>query len=727
MLQAFELAQVLFEAHFEDVLLHSFGDFTSCLAAFAQSRAQRVSLQAIGVLRSVFPALQRLVKAEGGEAVERLAGPSGQTVYWYAVLGAFYEVAMKGADLEVRRVALDSLFDIISKHGQGFTPEFWDKVVHGIVFTFFGVLQGQNLPSQEDTTVWLSTTMVQALRNLVELWTAYFDTLQPFFSELLELLETCVCQENDTIARIGTSSLQQLLQNNLAHFDEAQWEQITDTIMRLFSATTASQLFDPMLIASSSSAAPVTPLAEEEEDSSLPRRLEVEGSSALKRPLTSSERRKVFKQIIMRCVLQLLLIETVNDLLQDAEFYERIPPAHLLRLLRALQDSYSFAKQFNGDKDLRVTLWRLGFMRQLPNLLRQESTAASTLVSLLLHMLRDDRPSHVASRTEVLARFIPLGEDIARNFLSLDVETQSRNLSAWMPVVAEIFQGVAGLQDLEETPANDDETHMPANTFSHYAPRFFPSAVDLVVKPGLSAEVLLSLRSFFYKAGLTSGLCPPAPEPPEPATPAGAADEGPAPLSPVLETREPSPSPRRQLSTAMNSRESASPRTAEVTLGGEVAEPPEPLAATTPAFTNELDRLDQHAPSAAPENEYETAVAPDADAHTVTITAAGGEPPITLDEPAQEARIEDQAHSHVSGDETAPTEASEAQPEQALQPRDEDHSQSYPDAHEKGQTSAEEAAHGDEVSESAALTDDAAEKRAHRESEDQEELEELDL
>jgi hypothetical protein len=38
-----------------------------------------------------------------------------------------------------------------------------------------------------------------------------------------------------------------------------------------------------------------------------------------------------------------------------------------------LKKSYLFAKRFNGDKDLRMRLWREGFMKQQPNLLKQES------------------------------------------------------------------------------------------------------------------------------------------------------------------------------------------------------------------------------------------------------------------------------------------------------------------------------------------------------------------
>lgn len=53
--------------------------------------------------------------------------------------------------------------------------------------------------------------------------------------------------ENDTLARIGTSCLQQLLENNVAKLSAARWERVTSTFVRLFRTTTPYQLFDENL------------------------------------------------------------------------------------------------------------------------------------------------------------------------------------------------------------------------------------------------------------------------------------------------------------------------------------------------------------------------------------------------------------------------------------------------------------------------------------------------
>jgi brefeldin A-inhibited guanine nucleotide-exchange protein len=53
--------------------------------------------------------------------------------------------------------------------------------------------------------------------------------------------------ENDTLARIGTSCLQQLLENNVEKLSSARWQRVATTFVTLFRTTTPHQLFDESL------------------------------------------------------------------------------------------------------------------------------------------------------------------------------------------------------------------------------------------------------------------------------------------------------------------------------------------------------------------------------------------------------------------------------------------------------------------------------------------------
>jgi brefeldin A-inhibited guanine nucleotide-exchange protein len=178
------------------------------------------------------------------------------------------------------------------------------------------------------------------------------------------------------------------LENNVRKLSPEKWDSIVSAFVQLFRTTTASQLFEPVLHAE------VQPTELPDEDGEVPVPLATcyvslnadsrhllmtsfaapfqkfvapaplepsnDKSPALSNSLTYAEQRRIFKQIIVKCVLQLLLIETTHGLLQNDDVYNTIPAEHLLRFMGVLDDSWRFARRFNADKDLRMKLWKVG-------------------------------------------------------------------------------------------------------------------------------------------------------------------------------------------------------------------------------------------------------------------------------------------------------------------------------------------------------------------------------
>ncbi|PPR05082.1 hypothetical protein CVT26_012605 [Gymnopilus dilepis] len=448
---AFEIVTRLNRDHFTAIVQQgAFADLTVCITEFCKvSKYQKISLLAIAMLRGVIPVMLQNPECSLNVESDSTEQPSEDSMirFWFPVLFGFYDIIMNGEDLEVRRLALDSLFSTLKTYGSTYPVDFWDTVCQELLFPIFAVLKSSQdvsrFSTQEDMSVWLSTTMIQALRDLIDLYTFYFDILERFLDGLLDLLCVCICQENDTLARIGTSCLQQLLENNVNKLSAAKWERVTTTFVRLFRTTTPYQLFDESLRVE------IDNPSEAAETHS-----ESNGATMIPAPLSPSneipkpdaraslnDRRRIFKQIIVKCVLQLLLIETTNDLLRNDDIYNTIPPAQLLRMMSVLDQSYQFARSFNEDKDLRTGLWKVGFMKHLPNLLKQESSSAATLVHVLLRMYHDTRPEHQAARPQIAERLVPLGVGVLRDFNKLKADSQSKNITAWTPVVAEILDG----------------------------------------------------------------------------------------------------------------------------------------------------------------------------------------------------------------------------------------------------------------------------------------------
>jgi len=334
--------------------------------------------------------------------------------------------------------------------------------------------------------------MIQALRNLIDLYTFYFETLERFLDGLLDLLCVCICQENDTLARIGTSCLQQLLESNVKKLSPARWERVATTFVKLFRTTTPHQLFDENLRVEIDGGSPDMPEATESNGEAIvPAPLSPSGEHHKAGTKVSlNDRRRIFRQIIVKCVLQLLLIETTNDLLRNDEVYNTIPPEHLLRLMGVLDHSYQFARSFNDDKELRTGLWKVGFMKHLPNLLKQESSSAATLVHVLLRMYYDTRPEHQAARPQVADRLLPLGLGVLQDYTKLRMDTQAKNIAAWTPVVAEILQGFVRFDD---------------KAFARYLPAIYPLVTEILSRE-VAPEVRQGLRDYFARVGYIQGI-----------------------------------------------------------------------------------------------------------------------------------------------------------------------------------------------------------------------------
>jgi brefeldin A-inhibited guanine nucleotide-exchange protein len=510
----------------------AFADLVVCLTEFSKNmKFQKKSLQAIETMKSSVPKMLRTPecplsqKAAGVKDAPQAEGlpkqPSRQTQeeqFWFPVLFAFHDVLMTGEDLEVRSRALNYLFDTLTRYGGDFPRDFWDTLWRQLLYPIFMVLKDRKAinheaANHEELSVWLSTTLIQALRNMISLFTHFFDSLEYMLDRFLDLLALCICQENDTLARIGSNCLQQLILQNVKKFTPAHWDRIVGAFVDLFARTEAKELFSAATSASytkdgsysnSVQDTPKTPSALDdgasimsanalningisddsaetngpslraERPGSLSLSTEHERSPSPASPASPSRRkqsdledfaagpakqqapivvtaarRRYFNHIITKCVLQLLMIETVSELFNNDAVYASIPAHLLLRLMALLKKSYHFAKRFNEDVDLRTRLFREGFMKQPPNLLKQESGSASVYVLILLRMYSDQSDERRASSAETEAALIPLCSDIVASYIRLDEETQQRNIVTWRPVVIDVLEGYTAFADPE--------------------------------------------------------------------------------------------------------------------------------------------------------------------------------------------------------------------------------------------------------------------------------------
>ncbi|ORZ34870.1 hypothetical protein BCR44DRAFT_1500063 [Catenaria anguillulae PL171] len=412
-----------------------FVDVQTTLVAFCKAKlSQRVSLQAV---EAIHKSIKVLGDSEKADEVE-----------WFAALQSLYTVVVD-CELEVRTRALTYLFTALRDHGSKFSAPFWQRVGDEILFELFApVTRPGAVPRGEDLSIWLSTTLIQALRQFIDLFSSFYDPLHHKLGDVLHLLQVCILQENETLARLGTSCLQQLMESNAKNLTDEDWDNVCATWGELFQATTATALQDPATVSGS-----------------------------------LEEQQAKFQQIIVKCVLQLLLIQTILEVTSVDAVYNRLQSRHLLALVDTLEASYEFARKFNGNLELRTSLWKSGFTKQLPNLLKQETSSVTCLLHILFHMYGDSSLDRMSVLSAVEEKLIPLAVVILETYRDMDPDSRKRNASAWRPVLLTILNGLVLFND---------------ESFQRHIKRFYRLSIDLLMYE-VSEEIRTSLHTVLIR------------------------------------------------------------------------------------------------------------------------------------------------------------------------------------------------------------------------------------
>ncbi|KAK6459258.1 guanine nucleotide exchange protein for ADP-robosylation factor [Scheffersomyces xylosifermentans] len=486
--------EYIIEVHAQD----SFADLVVCFTELAKNeRFQRVSLLSLDVLSRLINQIAQ--RSFGDDDVVKKLAVNGKdegstekydtlVKLWFPVLFGFHDIIMTGEELEVRSRALNYLFNILLQYGEYFEHDFWDLICKQLLFPIFSVLSDHWELSVEDAndklSVWLSTTLIQALKSMMTLFTHYFDSLSRMLDEYLNLIISCICQENDTIARIGRECLSALLLENATKFDSQHWAKISKAFTNLFELTTAKELF---------TSDPMKSRHKEDEDHDVGdfgSQVDLNDPHSPKNPMVDDAEARLQKSrdkssIVVKSVLQLLLIQSLSELFESDSFYESIPFDHLMKIALLLQTSYNFAKKFNDDYDLRVRLWNAGVIERLPNLLKQESSSSAVFINIMFKMYCDDEKTSTETKKTIMDSIIPLCNSITERYSEFDETNQQRNISTWKPVIVEIYQGYVELDD-------DD--------FVKHTPLMYKLTLKLFSK-SMSADLRLAIRAFLSRVG----------------------------------------------------------------------------------------------------------------------------------------------------------------------------------------------------------------------------------
>ncbi|CAM9015777.1 unnamed protein product [Wickerhamomyces anomalus] len=417
------------------------------------TKFQRISLHALQNIKSIV-----IKVADVTLDTESAFVKSRKDVFkelWYPALFSFNDVIMTGDDLEVRSKALNLMFDILVQYGNRFDAQFWDQICVSLLFPIFGVLSKHweinQFNSHDDLSVWLSTTLIQALRNMIALFTHYFDALSRMLDGYLGLLISCICQENDTIARIGRSCFQQLITQNMEKFTQEHWDKVTESFEKLFELTTAVELFE------------ADPLKEENNIpvSQSTQELNEENGVDFSANGDSNNVQKGISRT-----------KSAEDIRRKNKSKNAIVVKYLLELLMMITI-------------LRVRLWNSGVIDKLPNLLKQESSSSAVFISVTFKLYNDTQKITPKQKDAISASLIPMCVSIVERYVSLDDSTQQRNISTWRPVVVEILQGYCELEEKD---------------FNKHCPHVYDLVLNILDK-SVPTDLRSAIKAFFSRVG----------------------------------------------------------------------------------------------------------------------------------------------------------------------------------------------------------------------------------
>lgn len=504
--------------HFDEVFAQDgFSALVICLTEYAKNdKFQKVSLRALRDIDSFIAVVDSRTHKIHNKDEPDFISYDALADLWFPLLYGFHDVIMEGEDLEVRAQALDDLFTTLVKYGDQFGPKFWYRVSEELLFPIFGILSQhwQLSTNQEDLWVWLSSTLIQALRRMISLFTTFYATLSGMLDGYLKLLVSCICQENETISRVGISCLEDMLLQNAAKFGKEEWEKIDSTFETLFKLTRATELFEVAGEASAGSTNAVSTPSETDEagageagenagadnsaddnaadgntpddsasaDSDTGSAISDTSSASAVRALKVSQAKST---IVIKCVLQLHMIQTVSELFDNEKFCEAIPVEDMLKLAGLVYASYEFARDFNENYDLRVKLWNSGVMSKLPNLLKQETSAVGVYISIAFRLYCDEKKAGGDTKQAIAKRLVPLSVGLVTRYVEFDAKEQARSVQSWTPIVVEAIQAC---------------TEMDTKDFAQVRKDLYKSILRLFDRP-LGPGLRLAMQGFFERSG----------------------------------------------------------------------------------------------------------------------------------------------------------------------------------------------------------------------------------
>jgi Sec7-like guanine-nucleotide exchange factor len=238
---AFEITERLMTQQF-DLLIFDFVELMNCLVAFVAGPHSMISLSALSHLSKCADHLaqgkvsaaidnQHTSSDAMGISWEKSKSNMEQIgedaavfrLWWPLLLGLSTRVA--DHRLVIRTRAVETLHSVLSTYGHLFSPQIWEVIFKGVLFPIMdsaktdNTLQPQSLwPTHnpvlsKDPASWIATSAATVLSVCLQLFDQYYEAglSSPFIADVVTMLQSCIGQDIESLARMGLDSLRTLV------------------------------------------------------------------------------------------------------------------------------------------------------------------------------------------------------------------------------------------------------------------------------------------------------------------------------------------------------------------------------------------------------------------------------------------------------------------------------------------------------------------------------------
>ncbi|XP_057980125.1 brefeldin A-inhibited guanine nucleotide-exchange protein 2-like [Malania oleifera] len=461
-LLAFEIIEKIVRDYFPYITeteTTTFTDCVNCLIAFTNSRFNRdISLNAISFLQFCAEKLAEgdlgsLSRKKDKEIVGKIYLSSPQTgkdgrqdngeltskddhlYFWFPLLAGLSELSFDPRP-EIRKSALQVLFDTLRNYGHLFSLPLWERVFESVLFPIFDYVRHAIDPSggtssehgavtetgELDQDAWLYDTCTLALQLVVDLFVKFYDTVNPVLRKVLMLLVSFIRRPHQSLAGIGIAAFVRLMSSAGDLFSDDKWLEVVLSLKEAANET----LPDFSYILNGDGMIRIHEESLTNQGNG--------GASGSGTPNDDSESSRMhhFNVAISdskcRAAVQLLLIQAVMEIYNM--YRPQLSAKNTVILFDALHTVASHAHRINSNNPLRSKLQELGSMTHMqdPPLLRLENESYQICLTLLQNLILDRPPSY--EEVEVESYLVDLCQEVLRFYIETASFGQITNSSS---------------------------------------------------------------------------------------------------------------------------------------------------------------------------------------------------------------------------------------------------------------------------------------------------------